>query len=163
MNIFVLDVDPTNAARYHADKHVVKMILETTQLMNNALCINDPDDYVPVYGTTHVKHPATLWAAMNVSNFRWLAALGRALCKEYTFRYGKVHACSPIIGALSEHPSLKRFSTERMTPFVLCMPDEFKTVDPVESYRRYYVGAKSHIARWKHGNEPEWWKNASRQ
>ena len=33
MNIFFLDENPTLSAQYHVDKHVVKMILETAQLL----------------------------------------------------------------------------------------------------------------------------------
>ena len=43
MNIFFLDWDTEKCAKYHCDKHVVKMILETAQL----LC-----------GAPHVTHQA---------------------------------------------------------------------------------------------------------
>jgi hypothetical protein len=36
MNIFVLSRCPRAAARLHCDKHVVKMILETAQLLYTA-------------------------------------------------------------------------------------------------------------------------------
>lgn len=36
MNIFLLDLDPKKAAQAHADKHVVKMLLEACQLLYTA-------------------------------------------------------------------------------------------------------------------------------
>lgn len=36
MNIFVLHPNPKKAARYHADKHVVKMLLESVQMLYSA-------------------------------------------------------------------------------------------------------------------------------
>lgn len=35
MNIFVLDYNPKFAAEYHCDKHVVKMILESAQILSS--------------------------------------------------------------------------------------------------------------------------------
>jgi hypothetical protein len=41
MNIFVLDTNPAKAAKYHNNKHCVKMILETAQLLSTAHRIID--------------------------------------------------------------------------------------------------------------------------
>jgi hypothetical protein len=42
MNIFALSVDPKEAAKAHADKHVVKMILEACQMLYTAhwICVH---------------------------------------------------------------------------------------------------------------------------
>ena len=37
MNIFVLDQDPSIAAQYNCDKHIVKMVLELFQQLGSAV------------------------------------------------------------------------------------------------------------------------------
>ena len=156
MNIFVLDTDVTKCAQYHLDKHCVKMILESTQLLNNALIAND-SAYVPIYNQTHKNHPASLWAGKSRSNFDWLNKLAIALCTEYTHRYGKTHKCQPMILAFPVSSSRIKIPDLGLTPFALCMPDQYKVPDPVESYRNYYRGDKAYIAKWSKRETPEWW------
>jgi hypothetical protein len=157
MNIFVLDKHPFLAAQYQCDKHVVKMCVETTQLLSTTMW--ECGQQGP-YKSTHKNHPCTIWVRQSHQNFVWLANHGLGLCKEYTFRYGKVHACSSKI-----HWILCHFKSNLpylgITPFALAMPDEYKTDDAVESYRNYYIGAKSDIAKWnKSRPEPDWYTNA---
>jgi hypothetical protein len=156
MNIFVLSYSPQKCAQYHNDKHVVKMCLETTQLLNNALTKND-QTYSPIYRPTHVNHPASIWTGESDANFEWLLELGFELCGEYTHRYGKVHRCRAMIETMSNSPSQSRIPVGPMTPIRLCMPDEYKVGNAVQSYRAYYMGAKRHIAKWKNREVPDWW------
>lgn len=154
MNVFVLDADVVKCAQYHLDKHVVKMILETTQLLNNA-AITNVSTYSPIYKQTHKNHPASLWASESRENFEWLSNLGLALCEEYTFRYGKIHKCQPYIVSLKNlHANIP---SKGLTKFVLCMPDQYKASDPVQSYRNYYKGDKAYIAKWTKRDVPNWW------
>jgi hypothetical protein len=155
MNIFVLDLDVKKCAEYHVDKHCVKMVLETTQLLNNVLIRHDPD-YVPVYRQTHKNHPASIWAGDSRANFDWLLSLGLALCAEYTFRYGKQHKCQAILESFGAYRD--KIPDYGLTPFVKCMPDQYKVDDAVESYRNYYYGDKGYIAVWSKRNAPDWWK-----
>ena len=84
MNIFFLDEDPTMSAQYHVDKHVVKMILETAQLLCGVHHATAPDNtYVP-YKLSHKNHPCSIWARTSLSNYLYLCELGLELCKEYT-------------------------------------------------------------------------------
>ena len=115
-------------AEYHVNKHCVKMILETTQLLNNALIHND-SEYDPIYKRTHKNHPASIWTSESCENFDWLVSLGLALCDEYTFRYDKRHKCQSIIESFKDNKSRLKFPDYPMTPFKLCMPDEYKTDD----------------------------------
>ena len=154
MNIFVLDADVKRCAECHLDKHTVKMILETTQLLNNAM-ISNHKDYQPAYKPTHLKHPCSLWTSKSGGNFQWLCNLGLALCEEYTFRYGKIHKCQSHIEMFNKNADLNK--NEEMTPFALCMPDQYKTLDPVSAYRAYYLGEKKEIAKWTKREKPEWW------
>ena len=65
MNIFVLDNDPFKAAEYQCDKHVVKMVLETAQLLCSA------HETAP-YKRTHYNHPCAIWTRSSLSNYMWL-------------------------------------------------------------------------------------------
>ena len=101
MNIFFLAQSPAAAAALHCDKHVVKMILETVQMlytyidaMNVALppgLDRDGRALVP-YKSTHRHHPCVLWLHGGRSHVAWLLALGLSLCHQYTQRYAKKHA-----------------------------------------------------------------------
>ena len=156
MNIFVLDSNVDLCAQYHVDKHVVKMILETTQLLNNALIKNSPN-YIPVYRQTHKNHPCSIWSSQSFENFEWLNNLGLSLCKEYSFRYGKQHKCQLILEQF-DLQSWKHFLPKiGMLPFAKCMPDIYKVDDPIESYRNYYRGDKAYIAKWTKRDVPDWW------
>lgn len=149
MNIFVVDLDPTRAATCLCDKHVVKMILETAQLLCTA------HDGTAPYKPTHKKHPCTIWTSASMGNYMWLCEHGLSMCAEYGRRYGKTHKSEEVILWCKAHPP--NIPDLGLTPFAQAMPDEFKNADPVIAYRNYYRGAKARIAAWKHGNVPSWW------
>jgi hypothetical protein len=143
MNIFVLDVDPQQAATLHLDKHVVKMPLETAQM----LCTINASYGISVpYKPTHKNHPCTIWANASKANYQWLVKLGISLCNEYTYRYKKVHACQKIIEALAICPS--QILATAQTAFAQAMPDECKQEDAQKAYQLYYKQHKQHIAKW---------------
>lgn len=146
MNIFVLDKDPVVAAKLHLDKHVVKMPLETAQILST-IC-----GYP--YRPTHKNHPCTVWARQSKANYHWLVELGFALCKEYSLRYSKRHKCKDIIEQLKHAPDF--IPDGERTPFAQAMPDECKNEDAVLAYRKYYREHKKHIASWKNRDVPEW-------
>lgn len=151
MNIFALSYNVEECAIWHLDKHIVKMPLETAQMLCtvlNKLGISTP--YKPV----HAKHPCTLWAGINQSNFRWLSNLGLELCKEYNYRYQKEHACHKVI--MECISSTDKLPEGNLTPFAQAMPDEYKNPDPIIAYQNYYKFGKSHIASWKLRSKPAW-------
>ncbi len=152
MNIFVLDKNPVVAASMMCDKHVVKMIVETAQMLCTVARNNGHE--VP-YRSTHKNHPCTLWAGESRDNWIWLITHGLALCGEYTKRYGKVHKSVTVI----DHCARLNMSFDKteQTPFRLAMPPQYKQTCPVKSYRSYYKGEKSRFAKWKMG-EPTWWR-----
>jgi hypothetical protein len=153
MNIFRLHDDPVLAAAMAIDKHVVKMPLETCQLLHTALAqCGFGAEWL--YKPFNPKHPSCLWARESRTNFKWLVQHGKALCAEYTKRYGKHHKCYPLIDRAECESMLIPNGPE--TPFRLAMPDQFRTNDAVHSYRLYYAGAKFRFAKWK-TNEPYWW------
>lgn len=153
MNIFWLDNDLSRAAMCHHDKHVVKMVLETAQILSTALHLRGVS-FNGQYRPTHTKHPCVLWAAESNNNSIRLYNLGCRLLSEYTYRYGRVHKCNTVM--LGIHSHLVGVNVDRSTPPPLCMPDEYKTDDIVESYRNYYRAVKIDGAHWTRRERPDW-------
>ena len=135
MNIFRLDNDPHLAATMAINKHIVKMPLESCQLLHTALrqfgCTADW-----LYKPFNPKHPSCLWVRESRSNFKWLVRHGKALCAEYTTRYGKIHKCSPLIDRAECESHLIPDGPE--TKQLLAMPNQFRHDDVVHSYKIYY-------------------------
>lgn len=158
MNIFFLDPEPKKCAEQHCDKHVVKMILETAQLLSNAHHMLDGDQVIiPIYKLTHKNHPSAIWVRSSKSHYLWLWDLLYELCKEYTHRYGKVHKVQRegLLNDLAKPPQaipIKGWLSDP-TP---AMPDIYKTDTAVQSYRNYYIGAKKSFAKWKNREAPSW-------
>ncbi len=154
MNIFVLDTDPKTCAVYHNDKHVIKMILESAQLLCGAHHMTESKYEIP-YKLSHKNHPCAIWARECIENYIWLCDLGLELCAEYTYRYNKRHKSQDIIEwCLLNAPNL--VSKGDITPFALAMPDECKVGDAVASYRAYYMVEKRGFAVWKNREVPQW-------
>jgi len=164
MNIFVLCLDTKKCAEYHVDRHVVKMIIELAQLLCSAHIILDGVTEIegtPIYKLTHKNHPCAIWTRQSSSNYEWLYSLFYDLCEEYTFRYGKIHLCeTKLRDVLVFTPN--NIPKTGLTDFALAMPDEYKTNDPVESYRNYYRMGKAHLSSWKKRPVPEWYNNFSK-
>ena len=157
MNIFVLDKDITRAAQAHVDKHIVKMPLETAQMLCTARHeLGDNPDDIP-YRKTHTNHPCSVWARQSLANYTWLCDMGMELCKEYTHRYDKTHKCEAVIqDCITNTPEFDRTD---LTEHAQAMDDEYKLDNPVFSYRNYYNKAKSHLHSWKNRPVPVWISN----
>ena len=157
MNIFHLHKVPKVCAEYHCDKHVVKMILETAQMLSTAYqrhCGLDDNLYKPAYP----KHPMTIWVGDSIENYNYALMLGTELGKQYTKRYGKIHKSSNIINAFNNGRLQNiedRFPSQYFTRPPLCMPDEYKSDDYIQSYRNYYIGDKKRFARYTSVDTPE--------
>ena len=152
MNIFFLDFDTQKCAEYHCDKHVVKMILETAQLLCGSHWVTGSE---APYKLSHKNHPCAIWVRESLSNYLYLCDLGLELCKEYTYRYGKRHKSQDIIEwCLINKPNIQDVD---FTSPPLAMGDEFKIGNNViESYRNYYREAKKSFVNWKNREIPEW-------
>ena len=161
MNIFYLHEEPETCAQMHNDKHCVKMILESAQMLctaHRALDGNDKCDNMFMYKQAHLNHPSTKWVRENCYNYRWMFDLFEALCDEYTYRYEKGHATDlKLRETLRELPmKIPMINTAFKEP-PQCMPDEYKSRDTVEAYRNYYMGEKSSFSTWKNRQTPEWY------
>ena len=151
MNIFVLDEDPVFAARMLCDKHVVKMVLESAQLLSTTYWHFGQE---APYKQTHKNHPCAVWARTSSANYEWLWDHGMAIAEEYTYRYGKVHKSQAVIEKLAALPV--GIPMGNLTTFALAMPDKYKCDDVVESYRAYYIGDKGYMLSYKKREIPDW-------
>lgn len=176
MNIFYIDNDPTLAAQQMVDKHVVKMILETAQLLSTAHRILDGTEYVGqsasgrkakrwrldepresvLYSATHINHPSAVWCRQSNNNYTWLYCHFVALLDEYTYRYGKVHKCAALefCDALKTLPT--NISVGHFTSPTPAMAEEYLCATSLESYRNYYIHGKKHLHKWTKRSIPEW-------
>tara|TARA_B100000927_G_scaffold197090_1_gene159260 strand:- start:1443 stop:1958 length:516 start_codon:yes stop_codon:yes gene_type:complete len=156
MNIFVTDPSPYLSAQVLPDKHIVKMPLETCQMLS-IVC---SDKWGHGYGNIHRingepyktekgafrNHPCTVWANKSLVNTWWLIAHGIALCQEYTYRYTKVHSCQKTIEEAADIVPLSKPTTP--SSFTFAGPDEFKydtSIDIFTAYKRY-IASKPWVA-----------------
>ena len=154
MNIFVTDSCPSQSARNLPDKHIVKMPLETCQMLSiiysdwyygvGKLFKADGTPYRTAQGAFR-KHPCTIWAADNQYNLAWLIMHGLALCEEYTLRYHKVHTCQDVIhqatriyDSIFDEPAYSAY--HKVKRFTRAMPESIKfdtTIDTITAYKQY--------------------------
>ena len=154
MNIFVTDYCPSQSARNLPDKHIVKMPLETCQMLSiiysdwyygvGKLYKADGTPYRTAHGAFR-NHPCTQWAAANQYNLAWLIMHGLALCDEYTLRYHKVHTCQDVIhqatriyDSIFDEPTYSAY--HKVTRFTRAMPESIKfdtTIDTITAYKQY--------------------------
>ena len=184
MNIFYISDNPVEAAEWMVDKHVVKMILESAQLLSTAHRILDGTE-VPlevrieqedgtvktrkkkwwllhdsresiIYSATHINHPSAIWARSSIENYNWLVDHFFALMQEYNYRYEKTHKCYGELSATLASPP-KNLQEYDMTKMPSCMaPEYIISEDPLTNYRNYYKLGKVNLHSWKKRKPPEW-------
>lgn len=159
MNIFATDPSARVSALALDDRRLVKMTLETAQLLStvlHSLGIAFPGQY----RATHQGHPCTRWAVQSASNFGWLCEHGYWLGQEYTRRFGKTHKSAKVIAWAGQAVTLATFPQQARTPFANCTP--YKSMEVHEAYRRYMRAkwaADGALARWTKGQAPQWINN----
>jgi hypothetical protein len=179
MNIFVLDNNPVKSAQMMCDKHVVKMIVESAQMLSTVHRYIDGYEYkdrgkrgqlirrwehytdrnnvIRLHKAVMINHPCTIWARQTAGNYAWLASHAIALCNEYEHRYKRKHANRGLIEWMSTHYPIEGVVGLHLTPFAQAMPDQYKVEgDAVHAYRNYYIGEKSGFAKWTNREIPEW-------
>jgi hypothetical protein len=158
------------------DKHVVKMILESAQLLSTAHRVLDgrekagktetgrnvkrwelyDDRDEIIYQATHINHPSAVWTRMSIENYNWLVEHFFALIHEYNYRYGKTHKCYGEISYKLATPP-KNLESYDMTEMPSCMDEKYIiSNDPIINYRNYYKVGKVSIHSWKNRTPPEW-------
>jgi hypothetical protein len=161
MNIFYLSNCPQEAAEAHNDKHCVKMILESAQMLSTAHRELDGNNVPDIlYKSTHKNHPSTIWARSSKQHYNWLFRLFRMLSAEYSIRYSehnfKVHKTWDKLGKILE-TAPKNIKDNGWVEPPQCMPDHCKRPNTIDAYRNYYMTEKASISRWKYSNQPTWW------
>ena len=156
MNIFYVDPDPVSAAKQLCDQHVLKMQIESAQMLSTAHWENGG---TAPYKRAHVNHPSTKWTRESIQHYRWLVKHGLAICEEFTRRYGNDHRTRLILEWLEvNEPKLE---DKGFSPPPQCMPEEYKNGDTVIAYKAFYAKdkVKNKGLNWKKlGNEPDWVK-----
>lgn len=157
MNIFFLDANPRIAATYMCDKHVVKMVLETAQLLSTAHHKAGSKYAKDLYRVTHANHPSAVWARATASNYAWLYEHFEALCAEYTRRYFRDHATARLMSKLRRNPC---------EPGPLTVPPACVTADlvpavltwdtVVTAYQAYYARDKRRMLTYTLRDWPAW-------
>jgi hypothetical protein len=184
MNIFRLNDDPAIAAREQCDKHVVKMIVESGQMLSTTHRMHDgwltkrpsksgktmvkyyvhPQEDMEdiLYKAVHFRHPSTVWTGESKQNYMWHFRHFVELCHEYSYRYGKVHETEKLIPYLATPP--KNITAWEETPFKLAMksnPECMFPEDPVKSYRLFYQTKQDRFKMvWSKRQIPEWFRKS---
>lgn len=160
MNIFYLSKRPKICALLHCDAHVVKMILETAQILYSCHYMNNgrppKTSALEPYRLTHKNHPSSVWARSAAAHYNWLCDLGLALCARYKEMYKRSHKTQPHIELLAEvgfpgidtfdmrpPPAITKYATKGLPPNInwmaLAMPQEYVTNNAKTSYLQYYA------------------------
>lgn len=182
MNVFILDKTPEKSAQFQCDKHVVKMIVESAQMLSTAhrmldgvemrvqsvsgkrlvkyWRLNDNREH-KLYKTAHTGHPCTVWTAKTDSNYLWHYRHFAALCDEYTYRYGKVHKTDSMLRTLlSNTPNNIRNGELTKQPLAMKSNPECMFSCVVESYRAFYKTKQTKFSMvWSKRDVPEWFQS----
>jgi hypothetical protein len=156
MQIFAVDEDPVVAAACLGDRHVVKMCLETAQI----LCtVSSAHGIAVPYRPTHVHHPCVVWAGESQLNWDWLHAHGLGLSREYRFRYRRQHACESVIAGLRAPPTLPQTLLKKPLFTVKSLKPEYQThrIDAVDAHRDSYRREKKHCHQYERGRDAPYW------
>lgn len=186
MNIFYVNESIELCVQEHLDKHVVKMPIEQLQLLSTAHRVLDGEEYTDLTANgrrikrwrlhderennlmkaSHINHPSAIWCRENNENYMWLYHMTEKLLKEYTYRYGKIHACEKYLPYVKNTP--KNIPIGQFFPPTPAMPADCKVLaenpqsgrkyDVLRSYRKYYIQEKASFAKWKNRNIPDWFQ-----
>ena len=183
MNIFYVDKNPETAAKMMCDKHIIKMILESAQMLCTAKRVLDGTEYVDrtkngrkitrwrlenpneeatIYKAGWLGHPSTQWVMKSAYNYIWLYKHMMALNEEYKLRWqkDKDHVSITKLGKLLSVPPINARIDVIGTDATPAMPDHCKVPgDSVASYRKYYIIEKRRFAKWEKPNAvmPDWY------
>jgi hypothetical protein len=186
MNIFILDKNPTDAAHMHCDKHIVKMIVESAQMLSTVHRMCDgilekrssksgkrivkywkhanPIFENTLYKAVHMNHPCTVWTRESLGNYLWHYDLFKALSEEFVYRYGKQHATWVKLKDVLSHSPKNISEILELTPFKLAMgaqPQCININDPIDSYRKFYITKQNRFKMtWTKREIPYWFKFA---
>lgn len=183
MNIFILSTDPVEAAKMQCNAHIVKMVIESAQMLSTAHRVLDgrPEKHPSksgkrlinkyihqtkelddvLYGAVHQNHPCTKWTMVSNNNYTWHYIHFIALCDEYTHRYGKIHGTDSRLREVLRTPP-RNIPIAPKTQFCLAMhsrPECMFPHDPVKSYRMFYQTKQERFNMvWSKREVPDWFQ-----
>lgn len=160
MNIFALDSDPVQSAKWLCNRHCIKMMLESCQLLCTPYWLNG---IKAPYKKSHQNHPSAIWTRSSFDNYQWLIEHAYGISDEYTSRYGKIHKSLEVLNWCEDNVYKLSFDSFDLQKFSIAISDdsvcrrqvEFVESDPVHCYKLYYIHDKKHLHQWKQ-NKPEW-------
>ena len=160
MNVFVLDHDLTKNAEYHCDSHCIKLILESAQLACTTHRLQNTQNLPNLfYKSTHVHHPLVKWIQKSTKHYSYVVNYGLALCKEYSYRYRKVHKTQSLLECLKHNAP--QMPNVNFVDQPQCMPKQYQIQGNVlQAYRNYYKFEKKNKIRFKYTKRqiPHWLK-----
>jgi hypothetical protein len=155
------------------------MVIEYAQLMSTAHRVLDGEMYLDktannrsikrwrlfderefrLMKPTMMNHPSAIWLRQSDKNYLWLYQMWCELLKEFTYRYGKIHATARLIPDLAKVPDKCPIGV--FTGPTPAMPEDCKVLgNSLQSYHNYYVMKKSHLWSWKgkinSRKQPQW-------
>jgi hypothetical protein len=154
MNIFHLSSNLTECAQFHVDRWTPKLALEAAQCLSN-----QHDLAIAPYRRSHINHPISKWIAESSGNYLYTCQYAKAICQEYTYRYGKIGKVEPIIDWLASNipshipegnfanPPRCFGSYQDLIPVTDCY---------ITDYRNYVNIAKKHLFKWTKRDKPAW-------
>ena len=187
MNVFVLDKDPVIAAIQQCDKHIVKMIVESAQMLstthrmldgvrvrkpsksgkttvNHYILPEHPHENI-LHKAVHFNHPCTVWTRESLENYEWHYRHFVALCDEYRYRYGKIHLSDTLLRDVLKTPP-KNIPQKGLTQFPLAMksnPECMFPDNPVKSYQLFYQTKQKRFSMvWTKRKIPKWFKKLTK-
>lgn len=158
MNLFILDEDISNSVEFHCDKHVVKMPLETAQMISFAYHHQEkkPNVELMAFSKTHDKHPCSIWLQKSLANFVYGCEFGIKLVEEYRYRYNSQKHERAMQIFRKSLKCLPEIADIGQTPFALAMPEQYKSENAVKSYRDYYCSEKISMLNYTKRKIPLW-------
>lgn len=160
MNIFITSPCPKKCAEYLDNKRVVKMVLESTQMLCTALNELAGEQITP-YKSTHKNHPCNVWVRESLENFYWLVSHALALSNEYERRYNKRHKCLSVIRQVVNIPHTFTFKGEfpkhELTTFPNCARNKSLGIDYTGEENVFIAYRKYLNDRWDTDKQPPRW------
>lgn len=156
MNIFYCSHNTQIAAQSLDDKRVVKMILESAQLLSNSM------HYRGLSGPlkeTHRNHPCSIAVRNSHWNYIWLVLYFRELLNEYTRRFNKIHSYEKYIQIFVQATLPKIENIDVTFPNCTTFKEE---TDLVAAYRKYLTWKWDNdkiFPKWTNRQRPTWYKS----
>lgn len=157
MNLFILDKNLVKAASMLCDKHVIKILIESCQMLYTAHHVFKTKKIIP-YRKAYVNYPVTKWVRESLSNYNWTCLYALTLAREYSLRYNKLHKSYKVVcWCILNQPDIKDIG---LMPFALAMPEKYKKHNSIKAYRDYYLNEKKSLLAYRNNKIPEFIKNA---